>query len=157
VSRKKPIRHYVRPYNRQDGTHVSQHWRGVGSKTKKLKSPKVPDYLESKRWEQIADGSDYQWRSTENPSITVNVNKEEQDEEELEEEYGEDYNREELGYMYLVFPSYDHKGIPNSPEVFSEGTSGSFANAKRDAIDLAEKIMKLPIEKIERFDWEMVE
>lgn len=157
TDRKKPIRHIVSSYKRKNKT-VRSYTRGNGLASSKPKGKIIKSFVKSEedRWEQIADGPDYQWRSKENPDITVNANKEEQDSEELEEEYGDDYDREELGYMYLVFPSYNNRGIPNSPEMFSEGTSGSFAEAKKDAIDLAKKIMKLPIEKIESFNWNMV-
>ena len=158
MSRKKPVRHIVHTYKKRDGTVVRQYVKGSGFKS--AETLKSRSYLEpkfqSKRWEQIADGPDYQWRSTENPHITVNANKEERDEDELEEEHGEDYDYGESGFMYLVFPSYDNRGIPSSPDIYDEGSSGSFANAKKDAIEVARKIMKLPIEKIETFNWNMV-
>jgi hypothetical protein len=148
TDRKKPIRHLVKGYVRNHKP-VRSYSRGNG-----LKEPKQTPSFMSKpkkkdRWEQISSGPDYQWKSNENPKIMVNVNLEQLEEQDENDEWVE-------VDTYLVYPAYDHRGIPNSPETFSEGSSGSFSEAKKDAIKLAEKIMKLPIEKIERFDWDMV-
>lgn len=149
--RKTPVTHRVHSYVR-DGQVVRSYTRGKGwlSSEKTHTRRSIDSYLEpsKKRWEQIADGPDYRWESKQNPKITVNVNK-----EEMEDEYSESGKSD----VYLVFPSYNHRGIPNTPELFSEGTSGSFEEARKDAIDLARKIMKLPVEKVESFNWNMVE
>jgi len=158
TDRKKPVRHIVSSYKRKNKT-VRSYARGSGTASSKPKGKIIKSFVKSEedRWEQIADGPYYHWRSKENPSITVSVNKEEKDTDELEEEYGEDYDMAEVGYMYFVFPSYNNKGIPSSPEIYDEGSSGSFAEAKKDALKLAHKILKLPIEKIESFNWNMVD
>jgi len=158
TDRKKPVRHIVSSYKRKNKT-VRSYDRGSGTASSKPKGKIIKSFVKSDadRWEEIPSSFDYQWRSKENPHITVNVNKEERDADELEEEYGDDYDNEELGYMYLVFPSYDNRGIPSSPEIYDEGSSGSFAEAKKDALKLAHKILKLPIEKIESFNWNMVD
>jgi hypothetical protein len=153
TNRKKPVRHTVSGYKRNNKP-VRSYARGNGTSSKT--SPKViKSFIKSEedRWEQISDGPDYKWVSKENPHITVSANLEEMepDTDDEDEDYGEDYYKN-----YLVFPSYDDRGIPDSPETFSEGSSGSLSEARKDAIDLAKKIMKLPIEKIEGFNWDRV-
>jgi len=98
------------------------------------------------RWTKL---DSLHWRSNENKDITVEVNLETLDEE-------DDEGDEVETLTYLVFPARDGSGIPNSPETFSESSSGSLSGAMKEAVALANKIMKLPIEKIERFDWNMV-
>jgi hypothetical protein len=154
TDRKKPVRHNVSSYKRKNKT-VKSYSRGNGVASTRPKGKVIKSFIKSEadRWEQIADGPDYQWESKENPDITVNANLEEMEPDSDDVgDYGDDYYKN-----YLVFPSYKHRGIPSSPEVFSEGSSGSLSEAKKDAIDLAKKIMKLPIEKIERFNWNMVD
>ena len=155
TDRKKPIRHNVTSYKRK-GRPVRSYSRGNGLASSKPSPKVIKSFLKSEedRWKEIAYGNpDYQWESKENPAITVSANLEEMepDSEEEGEEYGPDYFKN-----YLVFPSYNHRGIPSSPEVFSEGSSGSLKEAEKDALELAHKIMKLPIGKIESFDWDMV-
>ncbi len=155
MTRKTPVTHRVHSYVR-DGKVVRSYTRGKGwlSSEKTHTRRPINAYLEpsKKRWVQIADGPDYQWRSTENPEITVNVNLEEMENDLID--YEED---DEATYkVYLVFPSRNGRGIPNSPDQYSEGSSGNMKAAKGEAIEMAKRIMKLPIEKIERFDWEMV-
>jgi len=100
----------------------------------------------NRKWIKI-DEETYQ--STENPDITVQVNREEdwREETELEEE---DYE------MYLVFPAHKGSGIPNTPSVFSELDYGSIDEAYKYALRDAMKIMELPIKQIEKFKWSMI-
>jgi hypothetical protein len=46
MTRKKPIRHLVKPYKRNDGTPVRQHVKGRGIRKPKEKSVLHPSYLE---------------------------------------------------------------------------------------------------------------
>jgi hypothetical protein len=146
TDRKKPVKHEVKSHTKNNKT-VRSYSRGSGQS----KSKSTPQIMGSKkpknRWTQL---DSLHWRSNENKDITVEVNLELLDEE--DDEGGETIERE----TYLVFPSHNGSGIPNSPEIFNEGSSGSISEAKKDAVELAKKIMKLPIEKIERFDWDMV-
>jgi hypothetical protein len=153
--RKKPVRHIVSGYKRNNKP-VRSYSRGNGTASSTPRGKVIKSFIKSEadRWENTRDNVfGAIWRSKENPDIEVNVNREEKPEDEIEE----DTDFEEQGYMYLVYPSYKDRGIPNSPEVFSDGTSGSISEARKDAIALAKKIMKLPIEKIESFSWNMVD
>lgn len=145
TDRKKPIKHEVKSHTKNNKT-VRSYSRGSGQ-SKPKSTPQIMGSKKPKnRWSKI---DSLHWRSNENKDITVEVNLEFLDDE---DDDGESIERE----TYLVFPAHNGSGIPNSPETFGEGSSGSISEAKKDAIKLAEKIMKLPIEKIERFDWDMV-
>jgi hypothetical protein len=154
TDRKKPVRHIVSSYKRKNRT-VRSYARGNGLASSKPKGKIIKSFIKSEenRWEQIADGPDYQWRSKENPDITVNVNLEEM---ENDLDY-EDEDSPDTYKVYLVFPSHDGRGIPDTPDQYSEGSSGSIESAKKEAIEMAHRIMKHPIEKIERFNWNMVD
>jgi hypothetical protein len=145
TDRKKPVKHEVKSHTKNNKT-VRSYSRGSGQS----KSKSTPQIMGSKkpknRWTQL---DSLHWRSNENKDITIDIN--------LEDLYEEDENGEDVETpTYLVFPASNGSGIPNSPETFSESTSGSLSEAKKDAIKLAEKMMKLPIEKLERFDWDMI-
>lgn len=158
TDRKKPVRHNVSSYRRKNRI-VKSYSRGSGVASAKPKGKVIKSFIKSEadRWEKTRDNAfGVVWRSKENPDIEVNINREEKPEDEIEE-YGDDMDFAEQGYMYLVYPSNKDRGIPNSPESFSDGTSGSFAEARKDAIELAKKILKLPIYRIEHFDWDMVD
>jgi len=145
TDRKKPVKHSVKSHTKNNKT-VRSYNRGSGQ-SKSKSTPQIMGSSKPKnRWTRI---DSQHWRSNENKDITVDVNLETLDEQ--------DDDGEEVEVLtYLVFPAVDGRGIPNSPETFSESSEGSLSNALKEAIALANKIMKLPIEKIERFDWDMV-
>lgn len=93
------------------------------------------------RWIKEAD----YWQSTEDEDITVHVALETDEDEPTE------YDQ-----MYLVYPAYQNRGIPFSPAIYSEISYGSLEEAYKYAEEEAKRIMKLPIEKIRKFEWSMI-
>lgn len=153
TNRKKPVRHTVSGYKRNNKP-VRSYARGNGTASSKPSPKVIKSFTKSEedRWILEDSGRDYHWRSKENPEITVSVNLEEMENEDYEDEDGEETSK-----VYLVFPSRNDRGIPDSPDQYSEGSSGDIDIAKKEAIAMAKRIMKLPIEKIERFNWNMVD
>ena len=96
------------------------------------------------RWVKI---DDEHWRSLEDENVTVHVNLEEMDGE------SEDDAPEKV---YLVYPAFKDRGIPNSPDLYDMGGYLTLEDAHKAGIKMAKKIMKLPIDVIRRFDWDMV-
>ena len=140
TDRKKPVKHEVKSHTKNNKT-VRSYNRGSGQSksTLQIMGSKKP----KNRWTKL---DSRHWRSNENKDITVEISR---DYVEEENDDGETVEVE----IYYVYPAYKGKGIPNSPELFS---ATEWDSPDDGAIALANKIMKLPIEKIERFDWDMV-
>jgi len=94
---------------------------------------------DQERWKQEDDET---WRALEDSDITVCCN----------EEYDEDNDET----IYLVFPAYKNRGIPNSPSTFSVSGWGSEEQAHEYALKEAAKIRELTTDQIRKFKWSMI-
>jgi hypothetical protein len=141
MGRKKPVRHIVTSYEKDDGTHVRSYVKGSGMKVSEHKTFKDPEYLapKSSGWTKI---DEMHWRSNEDPDITVNIDK------------SYEYSGLET---FLVYPAYRGTRIPINPSSHNSGQESSTEEAKREATKEAKRIMALPIESVRNFNWEMTD